>query len=72
MCSRAPRARHRPIKVGEEYANEGDAVSTDAQVPVVTEVEAAATDPGVPRYRPHVVMAGSALGGPGAMRRTVW
>lgn len=57
---------------GDDYASEGDAVASDAQVPVLTEVEGTATDPGVPRYRPHVVMAESALDGPGAMRRAVW
>jgi prophage tail gpP-like protein len=56
----------------DEFADEGDAVAGDAQVPVLTEVEGTATDPGVPRYRPHVMMGESALDGPGAMRRAVW
>jgi hypothetical protein len=42
----------------DEFAEEGDAVATDAQMPVMTEVEGTATDPGVPRYRPHVIMGG--------------
>jgi prophage tail gpP-like protein len=37
----------------DEFAEEGAPVATDAQVPVLTEVEGAATDPRVPRYRPH-------------------
>ena len=65
-------AAERTKGAGDDYASEGDAVASDAQVPVLTEVKGAATDPGVPRYRPHVVMAGSALDGPGAMRRAVW
>jgi prophage tail gpP-like protein len=56
----------------DDFAEEGDAVATDAQVPVLTEVEGTATDPGVPRYRPHVMMGESARDGPGAMRRAVW
>jgi hypothetical protein len=38
----------------DEFAEDGDAVATDAQVPALTEVEGVATDLGVPRYRPHV------------------
>ena len=55
-----------------ETGSEGDPVAADAQVPVMTEIEGAAIDPGVPRYRPHVMLAESALDGPGAMRRAVW
>jgi prophage tail gpP-like protein len=50
-------AAERTTGAGDEFANEGDPVATDAQVPVLTEVEGAATDPGVSRYRPQVVMA---------------
>jgi prophage tail gpP-like protein len=55
-----------------EPPEEGDTVEGDAHVPVLTEVEGTATDPGVPRYRPHVVMAASALDGPGAQKRSEW
>jgi prophage tail gpP-like protein len=55
-----------------EPPEEGDPVQADAQVPVMTEVEGSATDPGVPRYRPHVIMAETALDEPGAQLRAVW
>jgi hypothetical protein len=34
---------------GDKFANEGNAVATNAQVPVLTEVKSAAPDLGVPR-----------------------
>ena len=56
----------------DDFAEEGDAVAGDAQIPVQTDVEGEARDPGVPRYRPHVVMAESTADGPTAMQRAVW
>ena len=57
--------------MGDEFANEGDAVAGDAPIPVQTEVDGEAHDPGVPRYRPHVVMAESTAAGPTTMQRAM-
>jgi prophage tail gpP-like protein len=47
-------------------------VASEAQIPVQTEVEGEARDPGVPRYQPRVVMVESTADGPTAMQRAVW